>query len=334
MIIFLWGAGFAAQELLESELQDVAVNAVIDNGKTAETWKGIKVLSPEEAVALKYDMVIVATGYAKEIYVQASNLGFDMDKFVFVYNNYVYRDMNTDYDLAGHVFCPRYIEVMKSRYHVIRGMMQDEIKQPILSEGDLLRHDGMYDSDYNRIRTFELIADEIKENRIEGNVAELGVFQGEFARYINKVFPEKKCYLFDTFEGFRKEEAITERDAGNCGNAFIERFRNTSIERVLKLMPFPEQIICRAGLFPESLNGLEDRFAFVSIDVDFEQAIYDGISYFYPRLTEGGYIFVHDYNSSTLRGVRKAILRYEKDYRTKIAKVPIPDVCGTLVITK
>ena len=34
------------------------------------------------------------------------------------------------------------------------------------------------------------------------SVAEGGVFRGDFAKYINKVFPDSKLYLFDTFEGF------------------------------------------------------------------------------------------------------------------------------------
>lgn len=42
----------------------------------------------------------------------------------------------------------------------------------------------------------------IYSNNISGCVAEVGVFQGEFASVINKNFPDRKLYLFDTFEGF------------------------------------------------------------------------------------------------------------------------------------
>ena len=192
----------------------------------------------------------------------------------------------------------------------------------------------MFQTDYNRIRAFELIVDEITTYKIDGAVAELGVFKGEFAQYINAAFPDRICYLFDTFEGFRTQEAKAEKEAGNCGDAFIRRFRDTTLEKVLSVMPNPSSIICKQGLFPESLEGLEEQFAFVSLDVDFEQSIYDGISYFYPRLSDGGYMFIHDYNSSTLKGVKKAIRKYEYEYHVKLAKVPIPDLCGTLVVTK
>lgn len=333
MNIYIWGTGFAARELLETELCNVDVTGFIDNHK--QEIMGRMTISPKEALSADYDAVIVATGYAKEIHDQALQLGFDMSKFIFVYNNYLFEDMNQNYALISRIFAPDYINIIKNRYHVIRGMLQDEIMPSIFRGGQNgSRYHGMYESDYNRLRTFEMVAAEINRNGIEGSVAELGVFKGEFARYINEAFPDRTCYLFDTFEGFRACEAQNEKEEGNCGDAFIERFRDTTKETVLQLMPFRDKIVCKQGLFPESLDGLEDTFAFVSLDVDFEQSIYDGISYFYPRLCEGGYIFVHDYNSNTLKGVKQAIVKWENKNNRKLAKVPLPDLCGTLVITK
>lgn len=36
----------------------------------------------------------------------------------------------------------------------------------------------------------------------EASVAETGVFQGEFAKWINQYFPNCVLHLFDTFQGF------------------------------------------------------------------------------------------------------------------------------------
>ncbi|RKI92358.1 hypothetical protein D7V94_06665 [Parablautia intestinalis] len=330
MRIFIWGCGFAAHELIERELSGIKISLFIDKNK--KTFLEQKVYSPEEAVGMQYDAIIVASAFAGEIYQQAKELGYDLAKFIFVYNNYFFQDMNTDYRLAEQIFSQQYVEIIKSRYHVIRGMVLDEEKKHTLLVKT--RHEDMFADDYNRIRTFELLAEEIRRGNISGEVAELGVFKGDFAKYINAAFPEKSCYLFDTFEGFRSSEAEKERQAGNCGAAFVEWFKDTNIEQVLCRMPNREKIICRKGLFPESLNGLEENFAFVSIDVDFEQAIFDGLEYFYPRLNRGGYILIHDYNSATLKGVKKAVYEYEEKYGIYLAKVPIPDLNGTLVITK
>ena len=53
-----------------------------------------------------------------------------------------------------------------------------------------------------RAATMRLIADEIKKNGISGDIAELGVYKGDFAELINLAFPERRLHLFDTFSGF------------------------------------------------------------------------------------------------------------------------------------
>lgn len=173
---------------------------------------------------------------------------------------------------------------------------------------------------------------EIKKRKLQGSVAEVGVFQGEFAQYINVAFPDSKLYLFDTFEGFDANEALNEVKNGNCTDSFVSAYKNTNVKKVIEKMQYLEQIEIKQGYFPESLNGLEDIFKFVSIDVDFEESIYHALEYFYPRMVRGGYIFVHDYNSS-LRGVEKAVDRYESQYGF-LNKMPLCDANGTLVIMK
>lgn len=184
-----------------------------------------------------------------------------------------------------------------------------------------------------RIKCFELAVKEIRKKNTEGNVAEVGVFRGEFAQYINMAFPDRKCYLFDTFDGFDANEALNEIKNGNCTEAFVKAYAQTNVSIVLEKMQNIENLVMKQGFFPDSLDGLEDRFAFVSIDVDFEESIYQALVYFYPRLNPGGYIFVHDYNSS-LQGVEVAVDRYEKDMNICLCKVPLCDANGTLVITK
>lgn len=124
MKIFIWGAGFAARELLEGELKEVKIEAFID--RSQKVIDNYIVYSPEEAVNLEYDVVIVATAFAKEIREQAIKLGYDLSKFIFVYCNYCFEDMNTNYKLAEKIFSKRYVDVIRNRYHVIRGMMVDE----------------------------------------------------------------------------------------------------------------------------------------------------------------------------------------------------------------
>ena len=102
---------------------------------------------------------------------------------------------------------------------------------------------------------------------------------------------------------------------------------------VLKKMDNKDDVIIKQGLFPASLCGLEEKFCFVSIDVDFEESIYAGLKYFYPRLVSGGYIFVHDYNG-ILPSVGKGINRYQNEINSLLCKIPICDNNGTVIISK
>lgn len=120
---------------------------------------------------------------------------------------------------------------------------------------------------------------------------------------------------------------------GSCGDAFIRVFKNVNVERVLEKMEYSENIIVRQG-FSEKAKGLEEQFAFVSLDADFEETTVNGLEYFYPRLMKGGYIFIHDYNYGYFDCIKKAIERFENDNNIRLCKVPIADAIGTVVIVK
>ena len=114
---------------------------------------------------------------------------------------------------------------------------------------------------------------------------------------------------------------------------FINHYQKTSLDIVLQKMDHKEKVVIKKGYFPDSLQGLEDIFAFVSIDVDFGDSIYNGLKYFYPRLAQGGYIMVHDYNSR-LANVKQAVYKYENENGGHLAMVPVCDGAGSIVIAK
>src|SRR4030095_3384602 len=149
--------------------------------------------------------------------------------------------------------------------------------------------------DYIRISTLELISFEITKRGLKGNVAELGVYKGKFARYINQFFPDRKLYLFDTFEGFDKGDIANERSKNYSSGS--QDFSDTSISAVLKQMPFPDHCIPVKGFFPESAKEIDDSFVLVSLDADLYDPIYAGLHFFFPRLVKGGYILIHDFNN-------------------------------------
>ena len=184
--------------------------------------------------------------------------------------------------------------------------------------------------DYVRLATLELISNEIYRRNTIGNVAELGVYKGKFARYINRFFPDRTLYLFDTFEGFNDKDRSTE--VGNKYSTADQDFSNTSVNMVLDQMKYKEKCIIKKGYFPETTTGIDDVFAFVSLDADLYQPIYNGLQFFYPKLSPGGYIMIHDFNNDQYNGVRQAVEQFCK--AEQINFVPLPDKAGTCIICK
>ncbi len=184
--------------------------------------------------------------------------------------------------------------------------------------------------DYIRLSSLELVSSEINNAQLAGAVAELGVYKGKFSRYINQYFSERQLYLFDTFKGFNKKDIELEVDKSFSSGD--QDFANTSVKKVLNLMPFPNQCIVKEGYFPETAEGLDENFVFVSIDTDLFEPIYNGLNYFYPRLVKGGYIFVHDYNNDGYKGAKEAVKKFCDE--NSISFFPLPDSCGTAVIIK
>jgi len=180
-----------------------------------------------------------------------------------------------------------------------------------------------------RYKTIECISREIYKNSIHGAVAEAGVYRGATARRINQLFPDRKLYLFDTFEGFDERDQKND-DKANRFNEKLD-FTNTSIQFVMEQMCFPNNCIVKKGWFPESASGIDDKFAFVRLDMDLYDPIYAGLQFFYPKMEKGGYIAVHDCRSKHFDGARAALIDFCKE--NHLNYMCMPDELGTAVIS-
>ncbi len=188
-----------------------------------------------------------------------------------------------------------------------------------------------YTNDFTRVSLLDLAIDEIKTKDITGDLAELGVYKGHFASLLNQSFPDRDLYLFDTFEGFSKEEEA--HDMKNYGMDYQRDFTDTSLESVMSIMPEASRCIARKGLFPDTAKGLEDKsFAFVSIDTDLYLPIKSGLEFFYDRMSPGGFIFVHDYNNATFPGARQAVNEFSA--ARGVPFVPVCDWFGSVIFRK
>lgn len=212
-----------------------------------------------------------------------------------------------------------------------------------------------------RLSALRLHAREIEARKIPGDVAELGVYQGAFAAEINRLFPERRLWLFDTFEGFHARDLAIEAERTGV-KAQRRSFADTTIELVRSRLPHPEMARFVQGYFPESLDFMEAAdsevtqepvnavvscssfhteqreersepcFALVSLDPDLYEPTLEGLRYFYPRLAPGGRILIHDYTSCQFEGVKMAVDEY--CCAEGLFVVPLMDLHGTAVLVK
>jgi len=174
-----------------------------------------------------------------------------------------------------------------------------------------------------RIASLALCAREIYRNNVKGAVAEAGVYKGDFAKYINVLFPDRKLYLFDSFEGFDRETVVSQYDNVEQTNLWIESLKDTSVNLVMQKMKHKDNVVIRKGFFPQSAEegGVDEKFAFVNLDMDIYQPTYEGLHFLWDRMSEGGYIFVHDFGHWD--GIEGAVLKFCRE--KKVGYAPMTD---------
>jgi O-methyltransferase len=182
-----------------------------------------------------------------------------------------------------------------------------------------------------RLYTFWLQIQRIKKEQIEGDFAELGVYKGESARLLHHMAPDRTFHLFDTFEGFTGTDLQTE--TGEAATYSTNNFADTSINKVLKKIGGDkEKLKMHIGYFPQSTTGLENtQFSLVSLDADLYNPTKAGLEYFYPRLSAGGVILIHDYNYKW-EGLVKVVDEFVSTIPERL--VLLPDLDSTAMIIK
>lgn len=336
--ILIFGAGEGgrkATEMLNHE--NVEVLAYVDNdlSKLGHKINEMYIINPNMINNYKYDYILIASMYYDEIYNQLIRLGVEDNKIIKVrlFNSKNSKELmkelfnrNLEY---SNIFIKDVLHRVIDRYFICDMDNFDSNRNLEFHKFEDCVIGGV---DYVRVSTVELISREIQENAIEGSVAELGVYRGDFTRVLSAYFNNKKLYLFDTFEGFDQKD-ITIEHRQNYSKATVGRHNDTCIDLVVGKINHGRDVVIKKGYFPDTTDGLEDEiFSFVSIDVDLYKPTYDGLHFFYNRLSKGGYIMIHDYNHRTFTGVKKAVKQFCLEMG--ITCIPLTDYYGSAIIVK
>lgn len=325
--IIVYGTGAIANYITEYVNKKKArIVAYADSFQYGSEINGIKVINDEDILDETFHYIVIGFANVGKGFENLINLGVEKEKIL------AFTPMSDE---------NYYDKLFNNCNSNLRSYLQDECIQEIFDLENIKYHlcamhtyknyTEIIGQDYVREQTFGLIAEEIQRKRVPGAVAELGVYKGDFAKKINKLFSDKKLYLFDTFEGFHNNDVSQDNTLLMKSTEYC-KFKDTTIENVLQKMPYRDNCIIKQGYFPDSFDLGKETFAFVSIDVDLYQPILRGLEIFYPRLEKGGYIMVHDYNSGGYKGTKKAVIEYCD--KNGISYVPLCDNCGSIVISK
>ena len=114
--------------------------------------------------------------------------------------------------------------------------------------------------------------------------------------------------------------------------ASVGDFVDTDARSVRAKLPFPEKARFMRGVFPETASGLDEEFCFVSLDADLYEPTFEGLEYFYPRVSKGGVILLHDYDNNQFCGAGEAVNCYCAEHDLYIQR--LWDMHGSAVLRK
>jgi O-methyltransferase len=153
--------------------------------------------------------------------------------------------------------------------------------------------------------------------KLDGDIAEVGCFEGGSTKIICQAKGLKNLHVFDTFGGLPGLNQVDKQEQ------FYEGQYSSSYEDVKAYLSKFENVNLYKGLFPGTAGPVaENKFSFVHLDLDLYESTLDSLEFFYQRMVIGGCIMSHDY--STAPGVKKA---FDDFFREK--KEPIIELSGT-----
>jgi hypothetical protein len=154
-----------------------------------------------------------------------------------------------------------------------------------------------------------------KTEKLDGDIAEVGVYRGGSAAIFAHFKGERSLNLFDTFEGL--PEVNRKKDILQKG-----QMKDTSEQMVRDLLKDYSNISIYKGIFPDTAVSVKDKkFSLINLDTDLYDSTYSSLDFFYPRMQKGGIIITHDYGDLLAPGVREAFDKFFADKHEPIIEL-------------
>lgn len=164
--------------------------------------------------------------------------------------------------------------------------------------------------------------DHVVRHSIAGSIAECGVWRGGSmmlaALRLIQHGAERELYLYDTFDGMTRPEAVDVGEGGLDAGKLFDRTQNSgggsdwcraTVEDVRAAMAStgynPDRYHLIKGTVEETLPAqAPERLALLRLDTDWYESTKHELQHLYPRLSSGGVLIIDDYGY--WKGARKA----------------------------
>lgn len=151
--------------------------------------------------------------------------------------------------------------------------------------------------------------------RLPGDFAECGCFRGQSAFMLATMIWDAgsaaTLHAFDSFEGlspFQPEDSAGLERSADREEQMRRHFAWPAERFEQSMRPFGGRVRAHPGWIPARFPEVAgETFALVHIDVDLYQPTRDSLEFFYPRMVEGGWLVIDDYNSRPYPGANKAV---------------------------
>jgi hypothetical protein len=172
------------------------------------------------------------------------------------------------------------------------------------------------------------VVKQVVANKIQGDIAECGVWRGGSMIIIARTLLElndvsRKLYLYDTFEGMSVPTCHDTRFNGQTAASMMDdelrrsgrNWLYASIEDVqnnLYATGYPrENIIFVKGKVEDTIpQTLPERLSLLRLDTDWYESTKHELNHLFPLLVKNGILIVDDYGD--WQGARKAVDEYLK----------------------
>ena len=228
-------------------------------------------------------------------------------------------------------------------------LSNNSISYPELTETEKLlinriHADGITMTSIESLHTLAIASKYLRDNKIEGDVVETGVWRGGSALICASFLrSDQELYLYDTFSGMTKPGEFDYRIGQNNNAITLDKWKDlsegsewvsASINEVIKNFK-KYNLLSNAIKFVEGnvedtlkSKATPDKVSLVRIDTDFYASTKVALEIFWPKLSKKGILILDDYGHWD--GARRATDEYFQDNQQLM--IPISGGGGRIIV--